>query len=131
MDDKLTIKQAAKTLQVKTQALYNRIRRGTIEAVQIDGTWYISQTEVERLGNKSDERSETSVCGECNVLQTRLEEKTEQVEYLKKRIDWLESQSERQTILLAQEQSLRMKKALPSPLSWLKRVFKGEQSEVA
>ena len=98
--------------------------------MQIDGTWYIPQTEVERLRNKSDERSETSVCGECNVLQTRLEEKTEQVEYLKKRIDWLESQSEKQTILLAQEQSFRMK-ALPRPLGWLKRIFGNGQSEVS
>ena len=54
MDDKLTIKQAAKTLQVKTQALYNRIRRGTIEAVQIDGTWYIPQTEVGALLTSSN-----------------------------------------------------------------------------
>ena len=131
MDDKLTIKQAAETLQVKPQALYNRIRRKTLEAVRIEGTWYIPQTEVERLRNKSDERSETGVCEECNVLQMRLQEKTEQVEYLKKRVEWLEMQIERQTILLANEQSFRMKKALPSPLGWLKRVFKGGQSEVA
>ena len=125
--DKLTIKQAAETLQVKPQALYNRIRRKSIEAIRVDNAWLIPQTEVERLQNDNSKRLETSVCQDCNVLQTRLEEKTEQVGYLQKRIDWLEIQMERHTMLLANEQSFRMK-ALPRPLGWLRRIF-GNRSE--
>jgi len=129
--DKLTIKQAAETLQVKPQALYNRIRRKSIEAVRIDEIWYIPQTEIERLRNGNSKRLETQVCEKCNVIQTRLQEKAEQVEYLQKRIDWLESQLEKHTILLAQEQSYRMK-VLPKPVGWIRRIFGGGQSaEVA
>ena len=78
-----------------------------------------------------NKRSETQVCEGGNVLQTRLGEKTERIEYLKKRIDWLESQLERQVIRLANKQRFRMKRVLPKPLGWLKRIFGREQSEVA
>ena len=141
MADKRTVTELAKRLGVTSQAIHNRIRRGTLQAHKIDGTWYVEQEEAERVlneakpvENEGGTRVETGVdkpCKTCEQWEEKHREVVEQNEYLKKQIEWFKEQLERQTILLAQEQRLRMKKALPSPLGWMKRVFKGGQSKVA
>ena len=127
--DKLTVGQAAQALNVTKQAIHNRIRRNAIQAEKIDGAWYILREEVERLksANHEPETEDKRVCNQCEMLQTRLETSERMNEVLLKRIEWLESQMERTTILLAAEQQQRVK-ALPSPFSWVKRFIGRGQS---
>jgi DNA-binding Lrp family transcriptional regulator len=146
--EKMTLSSLAKKLNVSHQALYNRIKRGTLNASKVDGTWYIDATECERVlqgfetvsndsqpesngvevpleGDLADEPCDTCErrTAECERWQEKHQMVVEQNEYLKKRIEWLESQIERQTILLATEQAQRMK-ALPRPFGWFGRVFR-------
>ena len=124
MSDTITIPQLAKQLNISTQALHQRLRRGTLKADKIDGVWQVSQEESQRLIEDSQDVEDKvdKVCSECELVK-------EQNEYLKKRIDWLEGQVEKQsmqtertTILLAAELQERLK-ALPSPFNWVKRLF--------
>ncbi|MAE39555.1 MAG: hypothetical protein CML07_01275 [Psychrobacter sp.] len=134
MDGKLTVTELAKRLGVTSQAIHNRIRRGTLQATKLDGTWYVEPEEAERvlniarpIENESDTSVENGVDKPCETCK-RWEEKyaliVGQDEYLKKRMEWLEGQMERQTILFAQEQKQRLQ-ALPKPFRFLRRLFHG------
>jgi predicted DNA-binding protein YlxM (UPF0122 family) len=113
MANTITLPQLAKQLNVSAQALHQRLRRGTLRAEKIDGIWHVDQEEAQRLINDSQVVEEE--CQNCGGLQ-------EQVKYLKQRIEWLEGQVERQTILLAKSQD-ELVKALPSPANWFQRLF--------
>ena len=140
MDGKLTVTELAKRLNVTSQAIHNRIRRGTLQASKIDGAWYVEQEEAERVLNAAKpvendvgtpiENGFDKPCKTCEQWEEKYQGVVGQNEYLKKQIEWFKDQLDKQTILLAQEQSLRVK-ALPRPLGWLKRIFGNGQSEVA
>ena len=119
MQDSTTIPQLAKQLNVTVQALHQRIKRGTLNAEKVNGNWQVSQPEVQRLVNSFKE-VDNELENELKVIRRECDLLREQNEYLKKRIDWLETQTERTTILLAAEQQGRLKR-LPSPLNWIRR----------
>ncbi|MCH8293364.1 helix-turn-helix domain-containing protein [Candidatus Poribacteria bacterium] len=139
MNGKLTVTELAKQLGVTNQAIHNRIRRGTLQAGKIDGAWYVEQEEAQRVldaakpvendVSTSIENGIDKPCKTCEQWEEKYQEVVELNEYLKKQIEWFKDQLDKQTILLAQEQSLRVK-ALPKT-SWLKRLFGRAQSEVA
>jgi len=119
MQDSTTIPQLAKQLNVTVQALHQRIKRGTLNAEKVNGNWQVSQPEVQRLVNSFKE-VDNDLENEVKAIRRECDLLREQNEYLKKRIDWLETQTERTTILLAAEQQQRLKR-LPSPLNWIRR----------
>ena len=122
MQDSTTIPQLAKQLNVTVQALHQRIKRGTLNAEKVNGNWQVSQPEVQRLVNGSTEL-DNDLENEVKAIRRECDLLREQNEYLKKRIDWLENQTERTTILLAAEQQQRLKR-LPSPLNWIRRLVR-------
>jgi hypothetical protein len=113
----MTVTEVAKRLEVTTQAVHNRIRRGTIKAEKVNGSWKVGEEECKRLFGELEPVDHT--CTQCEALR-------EQNVYLRKRVEWFEGQVERQSVLLLNEQ--QRVKALPSPFSWLKRLIGRGQS---
>ncbi|MCH8293565.1 helix-turn-helix domain-containing protein [Candidatus Poribacteria bacterium] len=59
----MTVTELAQRLNVTTQAIHNRIRRGTIKAEKTNGSWTISEQECKRLLNGL----QTDVNGHCDT----------------------------------------------------------------
>jgi predicted DNA-binding protein YlxM (UPF0122 family) len=121
MENHITLSELADRLGVSLQALYGRIKRGTLKAEKKDGTWYVHQTVVEQVDAATE--AQDKVCKTCERWKERFETSDEQVKYLKERIEKLEMLLERHTLLLAQERSDRLK-LLESPFKrWFSRLI--------
>lgn len=91
MDKKLTVIEAAKLMGVSKEAIYNRLRRGTLQSVMEDGVKYIlltKHTHKETLGvaRKTDNSIESAY---VELLKNQLEEmkhKNERLEADKERL---------------------------------------------
>ena len=144
----MSISEYANKTGVTRQAVYARIRRGTLEASMVNDVWVInvddSDVNVYNNGSKTIDAGNGSVDNSVDngidagllVLQEKYNGSLSQIEglqgevkYLRERIINLESLldrqteiAERHTLLLAQEQSSRMK-ALPRPVGWIRRIF--------
>jgi excisionase family DNA binding protein len=98
MEKKLTVVEAAKLLGVSKEAIYNRLRRGTLQSVVEDGIKYIVLTkqgakEGSSLVRKADSSVESAY---VSLLKTQLDE-------LKAKNDRLEADKER---LIADKEKL-------------------------
>ncbi len=98
MEKKLTVVEAAKLLGVSKEAIYNRLRRGTLQSVVEDGVKYIvltkqSTKESSSLVRKADGGIESAY---VSLLKTQLDE-------LKAKNDRLEADKER---LIADKEKL-------------------------
>jgi len=98
MDKKLTVVEAAKLLGVSKEAIYNRLRRGTLQSVVEEGVKYILLTkqgtkESSSLVRKMDSGAESAY---VSLLKTQLDE-------LKAKNDRLEADKER---LIADKEKL-------------------------
>ena len=98
MDKKLTVVEAAKLLGVSKEAIYNRLRRGTLQSVVEEGVKYIVLTkqgakESSSLARKTDSGVESAY---VSLLKTQLDE-------LKAKNDRLEADKER---LIADKEKL-------------------------
>ena len=144
----MSISEYANKTGVTRQAVYARIRRGTLEASMVNDVWVInvddSDVNVYNNGSKTIDDGNGSVDNSVDdgvdagllVLQekyngslSKIEGLQGEVKYLRERIINLESLldrqteiAERHTLLLAQEQASRMK-ALPRPVGWIRRIF--------
>ena len=145
----MSISEYANKTGVTRQAVYARIRRGTLEASMVNDVWVInvddSDANVYNNGSKTIDDGNGSVDDGVDagvlVLQekyngslSKIEGLQGEVKYLQERIINLESLldrqteiAERHTLLLAQEQSSRMK-ALPRPVGWIRRIFSSSVS---
>ena len=144
----MSISEYANKTGVTRQAVYARIRRGTLEASMVNDVWVInvddSDVNVYNNGSKTIDAGNGSVDNSVDngidagllVLQekyngslSKIEGLQGEVKYLRERIINLESLldrqteiAERHTLLLAQEQASRIK-ALPRPAGWIRRIF--------
>ena len=144
----MSISEYANKTGVTRQAVYARIRRGTLEASMVNDVWVInvddSDVNVYNNGSKTIDDGNGSVDNSVDdgidagllVLQekyngslSKIEGLQGEVKYLRERIINLESLldrqteiAERHTLLLAQEQASRIK-ALPRPAGWIRRIF--------
>ena len=144
----MSISEYANKTGVTRQAVYARIRRGTLEASMVNDVWVInvddSDANVYNNGSKTIDDGNGSVDNSVDdgidagllVLQekyngslSKIEGLQGEVKYLRERVINLESLldrqteiAERHTLLLAQEQASRMK-ALPRPVGWIRRIF--------
>jgi len=144
----MSISEYANKTGVTRQAVYARIRRGTLEASMVNDVWVInvddSDVNVYNNGSKTIDDGNGSVDNSVDdgidagllVLQekyngslSKIEGLQGEVKYLRERVINLESLldrqteiAERHTLLLAQEQASRIK-ALPRPAGWIRRIF--------
>ena len=144
----MSISEYANKTGVTRQAVYARIRRGTLEASMDNDVWVINvddgDANVYNNGSKIIDDGNGSVDNSVDdgidagvlVLQekyngslSKIEGLQGEVKYLRERIINLESLldrqteiAERHTLLLAQEQASRIK-ALPRPAGWIRRIF--------
>ncbi len=77
MDKKLTVMEMAKYLSVSKEAIYNRLRRGTLEAITEDGKKYVLLTpSVQREGRLPKRTAVTNVADSeyVELLKSQIEE---------------------------------------------------------
>ncbi|AFL67451.1 integrase [Sulfurospirillum barnesii] len=91
MDKKLTVIEAAKLLGVSKEAIYNRLRRGSLQSVVEDGVKYIVLTKTSLKESAPLRRNDTSAEHNAYIelLKTQLEEmkhKNEKLEADKERL---------------------------------------------
>lgn len=101
---------AAEQMGVTTEALRQRIRRGTIVAEKRRGRWFVAVPEVDRLRPDSD-RFEPGEAVQTEVVQQLREE----VSWLRQRLEQAEEERAEMRRLLAQAQQVHGARLLPEP----------------
>lgn len=108
MDKKLTVQEAAKLMGVSKEAIYNRLRRGTLQSVVEDGVKYILFSKTNQKENHSTLRKTPHVIEGAYVelLKAQLEEmkhKNERLELDKERLI-----SDKEKLLIESKEKIEM-----------------------
>ena len=93
---KITVSQYAKQFRLTNQAVYKRIKRGSLNVENINGTQYVLVDELEVLEQETGKSSSDNSSSQLiNVLREQIEKKDEQIKSMGEQIKSLNRQLER------------------------------------
>lgn len=131
MEKMLSARQAARLLNVSERTVRKRIQSGEIPAVKKNGTWQIPLEVLETMRPPTDSVPESSTSPSTEALKARLDAVTQErdrlvaeINRLHERLSHLEAQNERLTMLLAAAQAQEVRRPLPRPLGWVRRLLR-------
>ena len=140
----LTATEAARRLGISESAIRKRIQAGSLNAKKKGRAWRIPLEEIEREADATAPERETTALGgnatapfpqfpaedterhaleiEVEVARAKLGHIEEELTRTQHQLAQSTEHVDRLTVLLSNEQALRMQ-ALPSPISWIKRLI--------